>query len=525
MEIDGPTPDTIPSLTELSGASTDRDEVSRADRDEVTRILFPTPMRGDPDAFFQSISDDDYSDIDYSAFHRAAMDHAHASFEGNATYESDDLTYSHTTAQGEGSSAIYYDERSAQGNRIKDDRENNDDVATFDDDGTQGNERSRDEETRDTYSFSDASEASISTSREYRHTVWPTNYFPRLSMMAKAAEDAISCHDTFVTAPTDVMRHFFDFRGTQPTPPQSPMSTSGTTQVTEVTSNQNRENLSWTRKIESLQRECKTLKEIIDGDSKHILRLKAEIESFRNFGGSTSCIDVLEKDIQDLRQREKTLLQTVEALHSELNNGNLLEMQASEFQINEIQRLQVQCQIFSFQIVELEKENLRLTKENEALRREISSIERSVPATYEINPSKVIETTPVDVSLRTHVTSLVHRFSQMEEYMERREIVQDEQSRTLQALESIEDTSIPFVYSNSDVSSPDMLHDSAIVANDRYLLTFACSHDEDVEVTLDGLIIATSRNEDSQNGNSPEQPLQKPEKPRASFCCFESCSE
>jgi hypothetical protein len=414
------------------------------------------------------------------------------------TYDGEEMTYGYTetTRGGFSSGEFYYDERSAQERTFacetKDDKETDDDEEeeTDDDEETRTDEGSRADE-RDF--FCDASVASLVPSRDGP------------SKMTKTTTEDVnlihSCHETFVTAPTDALRHLFYFRAST-APPQK--------QGPEATSNPNKQ-------IESLQRDSKMWKEIIARDSKHILRLTAEVDSLRSSGG----ISVLEKEIEDLRQREKSMLKDMEALQMDLNNDNFMEMEASELKSNEIERLQLQCQMFSFHIVQLEKENQDLTKQNATLRRTCSSMDRSESAIHEITPMKTIETTPADGSLRAHVTSLVHRFSEIEEYMASRDKAQGEQSRTLQALEATEDATIPFVYSSSELSSPENRFDSAIVEDGPCLLLQACSQDEDVEVTLDGLIIATSRIEDPPQPGKGSGPSTT-NSTGPSFCCFDS---
>jgi hypothetical protein len=458
--------------------------------DVVSRVLFPSLVAKGAADDGSCIQDDQSSTIDYSVSDHMTIDCA--SVDGDIrTYDGEEeMTYGDPGAIQEG---FRYDEEGSAQERTfncetKDDPETDDEEETDDDEDIRTDEGSRDDE-KD--SFYDLSEASVAHSRDGPVT------------MAKAAEDAnvyLSFQETFITAPTEALRHLFYFRGTPPASPQ--------TQGPEDTISQNKQ-------VESFQRDCKMMKEMIARDSKYISRLTAEIESLRSGSGKHE----LEKEIKDLRQREKSVLKEMEALQMSLNNEKFMETEASELQSKEIKRLQLQCQMFSFQIVELEKENRELTNENATLRSS-SSIERSEIATYGI----AAETTPADGTLRARVTSLVHRFSQIEEYMESREKAQSEQSKTLQALESIEHAVMPFVYSNSEISSPGLQSDSAVVDEGTCLLLQACNHDEDVEVTLDGLIIATSRIEEAplpakgtvqSTANSSVK----------SLCCFDSSCE
>jgi hypothetical protein len=478
-------PATAPSLAELSPAfHTEPDLVP------LPRVLFPSLAKGDGSCTL-SVSDDGSSTIDYSVYEHTTTDCT--SVDGDIrTYDGEEMTYGYTeTTRGGFSGAFYYDERSAQertyASETKDDKETDDDEEeTDDDEDLRTDEGSRADDRDFFYDTSDDGPSKVT-----KATTEDVNIIH-------------SCHETFVTAPTDALRHLFYFRGTSTAPPQA--------QGPEATSNPNKQ-------IEFLQRDCKMLKEIIARDSKHSLHLTGEVDSLRSSSGRS----VLEKEIEDLRQREKNMLKEMEALQMDLNNDSFMEMEASELKSNEIKRLQLQCKMFSFHIVQLEKENQDLTKENATLRRTFSPMDRS-ESIREIIPMKTIEMTSTDGSLRAHVTSLVHRFSEIEEYMASRDKAQGEQCRTLQALESIEDATIPFVYSSSELSSPEKRFDSAIVEDDPCLLLQACSQDEDVEVTLDGLIIATSRIEDHpQPGKGTGPSTANSTGP--SFCCFDSSCE
>ena len=128
--------------------------------------------------------------------------------------------------------------------------------------------------------------------------------------------------------------------------------------VTEVMGNLRNDSQNWKHKAESLERECSTLKHIINDDSHHILRLKTEIDQRKMHNMQASLemengnlVRELEQRCQDLRDRERELLESIEATKSDL--GRIATERAKELKeaTKEIQRLKLENELFSYQIV------------------------------------------------------------------------------------------------------------------------------------------------------------------------------
>jgi hypothetical protein len=176
-----------------------------------------------------------------------------------------------------------------------------------------------------------------------------------------------SCHGGLNLAPRDLADIFTMFQGNQrywppaPSPPVS-LADSGTDAVTAVASNLGTSNTtSWERKVDSLERECTTLKDIIKADSITILKLKGEIETLRSKGNGPeirrlkSELDLLRRENGCLRERDAQHVETVRILKEEVNKLSKLNYASANAQ-KAVEQLRLENELFASQIIENEAE-------------------------------------------------------------------------------------------------------------------------------------------------------------------------
>ena len=132
--------------------------------------------------------------------------------------------------------------------------------------------------------------------------------------------------------------------------------------ITTVTSNIG-QSTSWERKVDSLDRECAALKDIIKADSVSMLNLKREIEALRL---ATSRIehakkllrlelDVLKKERDVLTERETQHAETIRILKDEVNKLTRSQYESTMSQ-KEVDQLRLENELFASQIIENEAE-------------------------------------------------------------------------------------------------------------------------------------------------------------------------
>jgi hypothetical protein len=176
-----------------------------------------------------------------------------------------------------------------------------------------------------------------------------------------------SCHIGLNLAPRDLADIFTMFQGAQrhwppaPSPPAS-VADSGTDAVTAVASNLGTSNTtSWERKVDSLERECTTLKDIIKADSISVLKLKGEIETLRSKGNGPeirrlkSELDLLRRENGCLRERDAQHVETVRILKEEVNKLSKLNYASAKAQ-KAVEQLRLENELFASQILENEAE-------------------------------------------------------------------------------------------------------------------------------------------------------------------------
>ena len=171
-----------------------------------------------------------------------------------------------------------------------------------------------------------------------------------------------------------------------PPPPPTPSINHIHEELTEVMGNLGPEPSNADRmKIESLELECQTLKEIIQSDSSSILYLKSSLEDLRS---SSQPDKKLVQEIEDLKkerakmlEREKKHLEAMTKLEKEVER---LSDELAHDSTNVLEQMKLENELFAAQIVEnevelqtvrsslndLEMENLRMLQEVENIRQD-----------------------------------------------------------------------------------------------------------------------------------------------------------
>jgi hypothetical protein len=165
------------------------------------------------------------------------------------------------------------------------------------------------------------------------------------------------------------------------------------------------------RKIESLEHECATLKEIIKTDSATILQLKAEVarrETPVQDQSSTSMISALpgfsalkqERDV--LFDRELKHVEMIAKLKQEISSLKEMQECASQTLIFELEKCRLQNELLASQIVENEVETrglklwaLNLENENKILRQAFSDHDEKTPGKGESLSGRGLENTHI----------------------------------------------------------------------------------------------------------------------------------
>lgn len=217
-------------------------------------------------------------------------------------------------------------------------------------------------------------------------------------------QSANMCHGGFGSR--DLADIFTMFNGAQkhwpaspPAPPahppfpSPPVSVADSGAITTVTSNLQCGNVtSWERKIDSLERECSTLKDIIKADSLTILKLKSQIEVLHrrnNLSKESSLkaeIEMLRREREGLRQRDGQHVETIRILKEELNTLSKLHY-ASSLTHHQMDQLRLENDLFAAQIVENESEIRQLRLELEETEKQAVYFEQVALETPPQTPS------------------------------------------------------------------------------------------------------------------------------------------
>jgi chromosome segregation ATPase len=297
--------------------------------------------------------------------------------------------------------------------------------------------------------------------------------------------------------------------------------------VTTLTSNVDPySTVGWERKVDSLERELKTLKDIIKTDSDQRLKLQAEIETLRSTKTETSSgtgvpggsVDALMQERDDLRERDSQHLETIKILTEELNT--LAKTSQSS---RELDQLRLENELFASQIVENENEmqELRSTlkileEENKRLIDEIANVQ-TTESTQGINTGREHSS---GNPWKDQLESLAARVADIECDRDRRNQSLEAERRKVHAeLESIRAIAL--------ARNP---------TADRFVRGDVGGHQSnkseelinDVEVTLEGKILtsATSLLECPNNDKNQAQEKMERNKSWGGFCdCFLSANQ
>lgn len=194
-----------------------------------------------------------------------------------------------------------------------------------------------------------------------------------------------TCHGALSISPQEIAGGMFGILGmnqksgdtSQEAPSPSSMTTDFGTEpsrtaefgaepdaVTEVTSNVDHSVISWDRRIDSLERECATLKDIIKSDSVRILKLRTELSAARGNGpgGDPSkykVVEALRRENAALHSRESQHLETMSQLR-----GKIKELEntqnGSPVVTKEIEQLRLQNELLANQVRSGTTERIRV---------------------------------------------------------------------------------------------------------------------------------------------------------------------
>lgn len=310
----------------------------------------------------------------------------------------------------------------------------------------------------------------------------------------------------------------------------SNFSDSGKDAVTEITSNTSNVDHStiiWERKIDSLERECATLKEIIKADSATILRLKTELsemqtaESIRpskirsEFDASS-----VKRERDDLLKRELHYLETIKTLEQGIINKT--KAKNSNETRKELDQLRLENDLFASQIVENETElqktravATQLEAENAKLKRALPPPQQneSLQSNDKPRDGKIADEISSDRLLMAQVASLAARIALIENEIERI----DSENRETDTFLNPTDIRIPLEMSQVERGK---FHPRS-----SGMQQFAEA--DEIEVTIEGLIVTSSGIPDKQHDLNISLPPNTPTSPNpcCSFCdCFPTAS-
>lgn len=297
-----------------------------------------------------------------------------------------------------------------------------------------------------------------------------------------------TCQGALSISPKDFVGMFnlFD-RSKQGALDANTPKSNATSAVTEVISNLGRDlsSVASSREIESLQRECNTLKEIIKADSENLLNLRAELETVRNSPQSQgsdhddSTHARVYKERELLLKREKLYEERIKQLTEAMN-----KMKDGSGFSKRIDQLQLENELLSFQIIELERTNRNIIEENETLKQQLVMVRRLDPVPEETERKKS------NSILRMQVASLSARLEEIEHDM-----VHRERERAQRLSDSMDSSGI-LVSPSPNRSADSVDSENTGTGNDAPELV---ANDSEVEVTLDGLIISTSTSGEFRN--------------------------
>jgi hypothetical protein len=288
---------------------------------------------------------------------------------------------------------------------------------------------------------------------------------------------------------------------------------SGNDAVTEVTSNIDQSTVTWERKIDSLERENATLKEIITADSATILRLKTELSRMEDEEQAPPINNLVAVEQETLKKQEDTIKLLKQEIQT-LSKAAKVPNAASK----ELEQLRLENELLAAQIVENEAELVetrrsiqQLAVENVELKLELSK-QKSGQNNTETN---VAGTTPhsdrsLDYLLITQVASLTARISDIERDLDSRHALQM-RAHTISVDERRDDSVDYSILPHQEVGALD---------TGSNVLIDTCDTNE-VEVTIDSSLGKSSESPNQSDG--PKQAIQKRKvnEPGFRFCdCF-----
>lgn len=257
--------------------------------------------------------------------------------------------------------------------------------------------------------------------------------------------------------------------------------------VTEVTSNVDHSVISWDRRIDSLERECATLKDIIKADSVRILHLRTELASLRGTGPAVDSptqkqVEALKQEKDALVERESLHLETIKSLKHELNE--MVKAKHTSLAIpKELEQLRLENALLASQIVENETALRTLETENTELKEELAKQQTAAP-TANINRPEA-ENDGGGASrdaLQAKVASLFAKIAEIESEQERRDkAMADDTRQTHEELARIQTLIL-----EPEHHSPEK---QAVESEPEVQKVFEAN---EVEVTIDGEIITNS---------------------------------
>ena len=264
--------------------------------------------------------------------------------------------------------------------------------------------------------------------------------------------------------------------------------------LTEVTSNVDHTVINWDRRIETLERECATLKDIIRSDSVRILQLRTKLEACRGQKGSSPkqrVLELLKREKAALLARESEHLETIADLRAKITElGNI--QKNCDTMSNEIQVLRIQHELLANQIITNEAELNALSTENGELREQLAK-EAQNP-----NHQKSIEDDSSRDKLQDQLSAVIARITEIEKERDRRDKVIEEDNRQIHE-------ELATIAINQPIS-PNPSEGQAW--NEEMVTNVELCGGDDVEVTLEGQIITTNSMLDDKE-NHPRVPDMK----------------
>lgn len=230
-----------------------------------------------------------------------------------------------------------------------------------------------------------------------------------------------SCHGGLNLSPTELANIFAIFNeSNQKWPPKAEQETSpcrksspgsvadsGTDAVTTVTSNIGPAK-SWERKVDSLERECVTLKEIIKADAVNMVGLKSQIKSLRTHKSATfpevakvkSELAEVQREKELLLERDAQHVETIKILKDEVNTLSKLHFDSNS-KDKEISQLRLENQLFAAQIVENESEIQEMRQLIDMMQKEMKDrCQGEQPNSGDASPGQVLDVSGVRTAVR-----------------------------------------------------------------------------------------------------------------------------